>query len=77
MNPGNASEGRLRSAGLPVGGIPVLPPPTQLGTTSPTYVPTKMEISIILLPVQTRIQVSQQFSMEKFANGNLQKGGYW
>jgi len=77
VNPGNASEGRLRSAGLPVGGIPVLPPPTQLGTTSPTYVPTKMDISIILLPVQTRIQVSQQFSMEKFANGNLQKGGYW
>ena len=73
----NTSEGRLRSAGLPPGGIPVLPPPTQLGTTSPTYVPTKMEISIILLPVQTRIQVSQQFSMEKFANGNLQKGGYW
>ena len=77
VNPGNASEGRLTSAGLSPGGIPVLPAPTQLGTTSPSYVPTKMEISIVLLPMQTRIQMSQQFSMEKYANGNLLKGGFW
>jgi hypothetical protein len=73
----NTSVNRLQNAGLYPGGIPVLPPPTQLGTESPTYVPTKMDISITLLPMQTRIQVSQQFSMEKFANGNLLKGGFW
>jgi hypothetical protein len=73
----NTSVNRLQNAGLTPGGIPVLPAPTQLGTASPTYVPTKMDISITLLPMQTRIQVSQQFSMEKFANGNLLKGGFW
>lgn len=73
----NTSSNRLSNAGLYPGGIPVLPAPTQLGTTSPTYVPTKMDISLTLLPMQTRIQVSQQFSMEKFANGNLLKGGFW
>lgn len=73
----NPSGNRLQTAGLTPGGIPVLPAPTPIGTTAPTYVPTKMEISIVLLPMQTRIQVSQQFSMEKFANGNLLKGGFW
>jgi hypothetical protein len=71
------SGNRLQTAGLTPGGIPVLPAPTPIGTTAPTYVPTKMDISIVLLPMQTRIQVSQQFSMEKFANGNLLKGGFW
>ena len=43
----------------------------------PTYVPTKMEISITLLPVQSRAQVSQQFSLKQFASGDLLKGGFW
>ena len=73
----NPSGNRLQTAGLTPGGIPVLPAPTPIGTTAPTSVPTKMDISITLLPMQTRIQVSQQFSMEKFANGNLLKGGFW
>ena len=46
-------------------------------TTTSTYVPTKIEISITLLPVQSRAQVSQQFSLKNFANGNLLKGGFW
>ena len=46
-------------------------------TVGSTYVPTKMEIDITLIPVQTRSQVSQQFSLKNFANGNLLKGGFW
>ena len=46
-----------------------------LGQT--TYVPTKIEISIVLHPLQTRQQVSQGFSLENFAKGNLLKGGFW
>ena len=42
-----------------------------------TYVPTMMEIDITLIPVQTRSQVSKQFSLKDFANGNLLKGGFW
>ena len=45
--------------------------------TNSTYVPTKMEISIQLLPIQTRNQVSKQFSLQGFANGDLLKGGFW
>jgi hypothetical protein len=36
-----------------------------------------MEIDIVLTPVQTRSQVSKQFSLKEFANGNLLKGGFW
>ena len=52
-------------------------PQGSLAAGNPTYVPTKMEISLVLLPVQTRSQVSQQFSLRGFANGNLLKGGFW
>jgi hypothetical protein len=42
-----------------------------------TYVPTKMEIQLTLLPVQTRAQVSKQFELKSFANGQGLKGGFW
>lgn len=73
---------RLTNAGLPRGGQTS---PTDLGvvtntvngTSQTTYVPTKVEIAITLHPLQTRQQVSQAFSLENFANGNLLKGGFW
>ena len=46
-------------------------------TSDATYVPTKIDIQITLLPIQTRNQVSQQFSLESFANGSLLRGGFW
>lgn len=47
-------------------------------TSLTTYVPTKMEIQVTLLPLQTRKQVSQEFSLKAFANGSLLKGrGFW
>jgi hypothetical protein len=52
-------------------------PEGTLGTDNPTYVPTKMEINLTLLPIQSRAQVSKQFSVKNFANGNLLKGGFW
>ena len=42
-----------------------------------TYVPTKMEIAVTLLPTQTRKQVSQEFNVKEFANGSLLKKGFW
>ena len=50
---------------------------TNTTNTNSTYVPTKMEISVQLLPIQTRSQQSKQFSVQAFANGNLLKGGFW
>jgi len=40
-------------------------------------VPTKLDMTITLLPTQTRSQVSKQFSLKQFANGDLVKGGFW
>ena len=79
----SAIKARLTSAGgIPLGGIfqsPVQSTVTQTVNTTgnATYVPTKMEIGVTLLPVQSRKQVSQLFSLKKFANGNQLKGGFW
>ncbi len=50
---------------------------TVSGLGQTTYVPTKIDMNITLLPIQTRSQVSKQFSVKEFANGNLLKGGFW
>ena len=72
------SLNRLASAFLSKGALNNNPfAPTTLGLNSPTYVPTKMEIQITLLPMQSRNQVSKQFSVKEFANGNLLRGGFW
>ena len=69
---------RLMNAGLPKGGIVSQPAPQTLGTsTDATYVPTKMNISISLLPVVSRKAQSQRFSVRQYANGDLLKGGMW
>ena len=75
---------RLTNAGLKDGSLTNRPAPgavnqnvTNQNSVNSTYVPTKMEISITLYPIQTRSQVSQQFSLKSFANGDLLKGGFW
>jgi hypothetical protein len=73
---------RLKNAGLTKGATPErvdlgTVTGTVNGTQRTTYVPTKIEIQLTLLPIQTRQQVSQQFSLRNFANGNQLKGGFW
>ena len=69
---------RLSAAGVNKGAVNSTPPTPNFGLGNPTYVPTKMEISITLFPMQSRAQVSQQFSVRDFANGKLLKsGGFW
>ena len=76
---------RLSNAGLSNGSLTNRPSPSQVNqnvtnqtSINSTYVPTKMEISITLLPMQTRNQVSKQFSLKSFANGSLLAGGgFW
>ena len=62
---------------LPKGAKATIPTPSNPNTENPTYVPTKMDITITLLPVQSRQQVSQVFNLQEFANGNQLKGGFW
>lgn len=76
-NPFEAAWQRLKDAGTTKGAQPQPPAPPALGTKSPTYVPTRIEMSIVLLPVQSRSQVSKQFSLKQYANGDLLKGGFW
>ena len=68
---------RLASAFLPRGAENSRPAPLQALLSNPTYVPSKIDIQLSLLPVQSRSQVSKQFSLQNFANGNLLKGGFW
>lgn len=79
-NPLSYSVNRLLNSKLLPGALdfrPTTPGSGNLATGTPTYVPTKMEISITLYPMQSRAQVSNNFSVKEFANGNLLKGGYW
>jgi hypothetical protein len=76
----SAALQRLKNArpgGLALGGEIKPPAPPTLGLGSPTYVPTKMEITIVLHPMQSRQQVSQQFSMQEYAPGRLTPKGFW
>jgi len=81
-NPLSAIANRLAKAFLSPGAEPQVPDPQPVtnsvtNTATATYVPTKIEISLNLMPMQTRDQVSKQFSLAKFADGNLLRGGFW
>jgi len=64
-------------AGAKPGGQPGVVQQAVYNTSNATYVPTKIEIQLTLLPIQTRNQVSQQFSLKDYANGSLLRGGFW
>jgi len=85
-SPGGALSvlNRLATNFLPNGSMPAQPPPQPVvnnvnnqSAINSTYVPTRMEISITLLPTQTRSQVSTEFSLKGFASGDLLKRGFW
>ena len=81
-NPLSAIATRLGLSGLfpnAVASKPSYGPVTNsvTNTAKATYVPTKIDINISLLPVQTRDQVSKQFSLKEFATGKLIQGGFW
>ena len=77
-NPLSYALQRLATVGMTKGGLDVtFAPGGSLGADNATYVPTKMDIQLTLLPIQSRSQVSRQFSLRGFANGNLIKGGFW
>lgn len=67
----------VSSQGISPGAIVTRPAPPTLGQNNPTYVPTSVDLSIRLFPMQSRAQVSQQFSLKGFANGDLIREGFW
>jgi hypothetical protein len=76
-NPLSYALQRLATVGLTKGALDNRLSSNTLGLDDPTYVPTKMDIQLTLFPIQSREQVSKQFSVKNFANGNLLKGGFW
>jgi hypothetical protein len=76
-NPLSYALQRLATVGLTKGALDDRLSSNTLGLDNPTYVPTKMDINLTLYPIQSREQVSKQFSVKNFANGNLLKGGFW
>jgi len=73
----NPSDNRLAAAQLASGGKQITQGLVTQVTPAATWVPTKMDITVTLLPTQTRQQVSQVWSMKDYASGNLVKRGYW
>ena len=51
---------------------------TNLAKAGSSYVPTKIEVSLILLPVVTRAEQSKRYSTKDYANGDgLSQRGHW
>lgn len=56
---------------------------TPAGTTEPTYVPTKINLQIQCMPIVSRNDVSNRFSLAEYASGKLLRGtrekggGFW
>ena len=84
INTNSISGSRLAAAGAVTGGGRA---PPQFnpngGTRDVTYVPTKMQISISAVPIVTRNDISNKFSLTEYATGKLlrgtqrQGGGIW
>jgi hypothetical protein len=70
---------RLNGSGLIPGATNVyqIGGPSLTQGQSPTYVPTKITISLELLPIQSRKQISSEFSLKNYANGSLLRKGFW
>ena len=74
---------RLKNAALPRGAQ--RPQPEQGLVTAQsgkkpkniTNVPTSLDITITVLPIQTRKQISQGFSVQEFSKGTLLRKGFW
>lgn len=65
---------RLNSAGLNPGATPGSPQFQTNSNSQPTYVPTKMQIQITALPMVTRNDISNNFSLKQYATGALLRG---
>lgn len=75
VNTNVQSNGRTAGSIGPGGTVP--PPKfTNVpgGTIEPTYVPTKMQISISAIPIITRNDISNNFSVKDYATGALLRG---
>ena len=71
-----AAASRLSSSGLNPGALlsPANFQNTNTGSKEPTYIPTKINISIQAVPIVTRNDISNKFSLKEYATGALLRG---
>ena len=69
-------QGRMQQGNTPLnaGATPSAPNFSKATNTQPTYVPTKMQISIVAYPIVTRNDISNTFSLAEYATGKLLQG---
>ncbi len=72
-NTDNASSARIQSSGLGPK-VPNFQRQQATINSNATYVPTKMQIVITCIPIVTRNDISNNFSLEKYATGALLQG---
>jgi hypothetical protein len=65
---------RLEGSGLQKGAVVNNPQFKSNQIATPTYVPTKISLTIQLLPIVSRGDMSQRFSLQDYANGKLYSG---
>lgn len=65
---------RLEGAGLKKGAVVNNPQFKTNQIVTPTYVPTKISLTITLLPMVSRGDMSQRFNLKDYANGKLYSG---
>ena len=73
---GQAGASRMGSSGLNTGAVSA-PPDWQTSNTASkdaTYVPTKISITIQAVPIVTRNDISNKFSLKEYATGALLRG---
>jgi hypothetical protein len=82
--PTNAQPSRMEGTGAAPGGV--LPPPQFQPIAAPgtvTWVPSKIQLNVSCVPMMNRNAVSNEFSFEKYATGELLNGvntftgGFW
>ena len=71
---GDTTNSRLQSANLTPGAQQAPPNFQNLSARTPTYVPTKMQIQVSAFPIVTRNDISNRFSVKKYATGQLLQG---
>jgi hypothetical protein len=65
---------RLQVSGLNFGGNESAPNWQKQSNTQPTYVPTKIQLSLTAYPIVTRNDISNKFSLAEYATGALLQG---
>jgi hypothetical protein len=68
------SDLRMALGGLRKGAAPPAPKFKSLANSEATYVPTKLSITISAVPVVTRNDISNKFSLHDYATGSLLRG---